>query len=62
MIDYFAIALTHGLMAYVAVRLLLRDDLDSDAAAIEAADKIAERARKKARPGAGKRRRTRPDA
>lgn len=32
MIDYFAIALTHGLMAYVAIRLLLRDDLDDEKA------------------------------
>lgn len=31
MIDYFAIGLTHGLLALAAWRLLLRDDLDSDA-------------------------------
>lgn len=31
MIDYFAIALTHGLLALAAWRLLWRDDLDSEA-------------------------------
>lgn len=30
MIDYFAIALTHGLLALAVWRLLQRDDLDSD--------------------------------
>lgn len=30
MIDYFAIALTHGLLAFAAWRLLLRGDLDCD--------------------------------
>ena len=30
MIDYFAIGLTHGLLALAAWRLLLRADLDSD--------------------------------
>jgi hypothetical protein len=30
LIDYFAIGLTHGLLALAALRLLLRDDLDSD--------------------------------
>lgn len=29
MIDYFAIGLTHGLLALAAWRLLLRDDLDT---------------------------------
>ena len=33
MVDYFAIALTHGLMALAVWRLMARDDLDSDAAA-----------------------------
>ena len=32
MIDYFTIALTHGLIAIAAWRLLFRDDLDSDCA------------------------------
>lgn len=31
MIDYFTIALTHGLIAIAAWRLLFRDDLDRDA-------------------------------
>ena len=30
MIDYLAIALTHGLLALAAWRLLKRDDLDSE--------------------------------
>lgn len=30
MIDYFAIALTHGLLALAAWRLLWRDDLDRE--------------------------------
>ncbi|MBO9498171.1 MAG: hypothetical protein J7496_06865 [Novosphingobium sp.] len=30
MIDYFAIGLTHGLLALAALRLLSRADLDSD--------------------------------
>ena len=32
MIDNFALGLTHGLMLYVAWRLLSRPDLDDDAA------------------------------
>jgi hypothetical protein len=32
MIDYFAIGLTHGLLALAALRLLSRADLDSDEA------------------------------
>lgn len=30
LIDYFAIGLTHGLLALAAWRLLTRDDLDSE--------------------------------
>ena len=30
MIDYFAIALTHGLLALAVWRLLFRDDLDDE--------------------------------
>ena len=30
MIDFFAIALTHGLIALAAWRLMARDDLDDD--------------------------------
>lgn len=30
MIDYFAIGLTHALLALAVLRLLSRDDLDSD--------------------------------
>jgi hypothetical protein len=44
MIDYFTIALTHGLIAVAAWRLLFRDDLDSDRdadAAHEAHDRPA---------------------
>lgn len=32
MFDYFPLALTHGLLALAAWRLLWRDDLDSDPA------------------------------
>lgn len=32
MIDYFALALTHALIALAFLRLLMRDDLDRDAA------------------------------
>ena len=32
MIDYFAIALTHGLIALAVWRILFRDELDVDAA------------------------------
>lgn len=35
MIDYFSIALSHGLIALAAWRLLLRDDLDLDPVADE---------------------------
>jgi hypothetical protein len=38
MIDYFTIALTHGLIAVAAWRLLFRDDLDSDPEADAAGD------------------------
>lgn len=31
MIDYFALALTHGLLALAAWRMLQRDDLDREA-------------------------------
>lgn len=30
MVDFFAIGLTHALLALVALRLMLRDDLDRD--------------------------------
>ena len=32
MVDYFAIALTHGLIALAVWRLMTRDDLDQDGA------------------------------
>ncbi len=35
MIDYFALALIHGLLALAVVRLLGRDDLDRESAAEE---------------------------
>ena len=35
MVDYFALALTHGLLALAAWRLMLRPDLDQDAAEAE---------------------------
>jgi hypothetical protein len=35
MIDYFALALTHGLLTIAAWRLMSRGDLDSDPAAAE---------------------------
>ena len=39
MIDYFAIALTHGLIALAAWRLLARPDLDDDALSADAQSK-----------------------
>lgn len=30
MVDYFSLALTHGLLALAALRLMLRADLDRD--------------------------------
>ena len=30
MVDFFALGLIHALLALAAVRLMLRDDLDSD--------------------------------
>jgi hypothetical protein len=38
MIDLFALALTHGLLLVMAVRLLARDDLDRDPAPGEGPD------------------------
>ena len=43
MVDYFALAVSHGLLALAAWRLILRADLDSDpagddGAAVAAAD------------------------
>ncbi len=38
MVDYFSLALTHGLLAIAAWRLLWRDDLDRDAAKETAED------------------------
>ena len=32
MIDFFALALTHGLLALVCLRILLRGDLDAEEA------------------------------
>jgi len=48
MIDFFALALSHGLLALACVRILLRGDLDDEAAvAGPAQDEVAA----KARPG-----------
>jgi hypothetical protein len=35
MIDYFSLALTHGLLALACWRLLLREDLDNETEADE---------------------------
>ena len=45
LIDYFAIGLTHALLALAAWRLLMRDDLDQDGAKPDRriSSKIAER-------------------
>lgn len=53
MIDYFSLALTHGLLALAAWRLVLRADLDRDADP-EAAEEPAPE--KPARGGKGIRR------
>lgn len=37
MIDFFALALTHGLLALACLRILLRGDLDAEEAATLAA-------------------------
>jgi len=37
MIDFFALALTHGLLALACLRILLRSDLDEEAALQEPA-------------------------
>lgn len=37
MVDYFALGLIHALLALAAVRLLWRDDLDSDPSSAEQA-------------------------
>lgn len=44
MIDYFAIALTHGLIALAAWRLLGRDALDHEPASLPAPPPAEERA------------------
>ena len=38
MIDYFAIALTHGLIALAAWRLFMNDELDNDPSDVAAQD------------------------
>ena len=38
MIDLFALALTHGLLLLMAVRLMSRDDLDEDVSHEEPAE------------------------
>ncbi len=35
MVDYFSLALTHGLLALAAFRLMLRADLDADPEPVE---------------------------
>jgi len=45
MIDYFALALTHGLMAIAAWRLIQRRDLDSEPAAAPTATAVADAAK-----------------
>jgi hypothetical protein len=42
MIDIFALALTHGLLAYVGWHLLTRDDLEADPVIEPAADTLNE--------------------
>lgn len=54
MVDYFALALSHGLLALAAWRLLWRDDLDRDPepAAEREPDQAGDQsAAKPARPG-----------
>jgi hypothetical protein len=51
MIDYFALALGHGLLALALLRLALRGDVDSDPLMTSLAAQVAER-RKAAQRGA----------
>lgn len=54
MVDYFALALSHGLLALAGWRLLFRDDLDGDAepAAEREPDRTRDKpAAKPVRPG-----------
>ena len=41
MVDYFSLALTHGLLALAALRLVLRADLDRDPAPAPEGDEPA---------------------
>lgn len=41
MVDYFSLAVTHGLMALAVFRLMLRADLDRDPPAPEASEPAA---------------------
>ncbi|WP_052768879.1 hypothetical protein [Aurantiacibacter marinus] len=51
MIDYFSIALTHGLIMVAAWRLLMRDDLDTDTAAAAAPERPWLKNRENLAPG-----------
>ena len=50
MVDYFALALSHGLLAFAAWRLLWRDDLDRDPEPTDAAQS-EQAAERPAKPG-----------
>ena len=63
MIDYFALALGHGLLALALLRLVMREDLDVDPVLKEMADKAdAEREAATVAGRAARRRQNQPGA
>ena len=57
MIDYFALALTHGLLVIALFRLMRRDDLDADSAVETEGDAVAETGSETRREARARRRR-----
>ena len=51
MVDYFALALSHGLLVLVGWKLLTRQDLDADPAPPEEAETAEDATPKRPKPG-----------